>query len=754
MDTLVGGLDEISDNLDDRIEDLNNQVDDSIRNPQNYIRPTLRNEEWQCLLCFRRKNDQKLAMLHVKTHVSCEKCGKNWAGKLATSLHKSHVSNNCQGPKKIREKKYACQYCGQNKRRPGVLKDHIKTCQFKKAGAQTRFYPDQVTSSGKYLKKIREYICDFCGKIFSNRKANYNRHVETCFSRPEIEDQSFCSKCCKKFANPYRKSIHNCGHNCPNCGTNQKFPYKLRRHLKTCQSPVVKQEEILENDIENDQSQVPVKQELFENVPNAVEQPMIIDDDQVLVKQELLEHDEVLENAQNVIIKEEPLHMDQELEDDLLDDLEDPLDQPETKIQDPAMFIRQNESDTNWQCLLCFDTKSSRFTAIKHVKTHRCCDFCGKNWAGGSAAMITKRHLNICDLNPEIIKAKVCPWCGKVFQRPAWMETHAQNCEEKRPMIINFQVPVKQDLFENVENAIENVIENSQNAMKSAAHNKKDEIEQSMIIDDQVLVKLELLEHGEVLENAENVIENAQNAMKSAAPTNKDEIEQPMIIDDQVLVKQVLLEHGEVLENDAENIIENVVEIEEEPFDMNLEMEDDLEDPLEQPETKIQDPERFIRKNKSDSNWQCLLCFFTKSSRYLALRHVKTHQSCDFCGKNWAGKRASVMRSKHLKTNCKCKTLICFYCQRDLVMPSRLRKHILQCQKRPKTSATKTEYVCGYCGKWFQNRKKNHENHEKICNLNPEIVKTKTCPCCGKVFERPGWMECHAQNCKQKIKSE
>jgi hypothetical protein len=212
------------------------------------------------------------------------------------------------------------------------------------------------------------------------------------------------------------------------------------------------------------------------------------------------------------------------------------------------------------------------------------------------------------------------------------------------------RVPIKQELLEHGE-----VLERAENFPIKA--------EQPMIIDDQVLVQQEQLEHGEVLENADYVVKNTKNVIENDenAASISDEIEQPMIIDqDQVPVKlEPLIEHAENVENVFENV-ENLVLCKEELIgDVDIEDltdhdSDDSDYPSDQEKDefeylKLPDPKKYIRQCENVKMWQCLLCFASKPCKKVILRHVKTHKSCDECGKGFPIKANGMSINLHLK---------------------------------------------------------------------------------------------------------
>jgi hypothetical protein len=227
--------------------------------------------------------------------------------------------------------------------------------------------------------------------------------------------------------------------------------------------------------------------------------------------------------------------------------------------------------------------------------------------------------------------------------------------------------------------------------LKESASNSisNDEIEHPMIIDDQVLVKQEQLEHSEVLEN---VVENTKNVLESDenAASISDEIEQPMIIDDRVLVKEeildqtddMIIDHGQVpgvkqefldvLEQNYksdEQISESENQIDQKPIvpiQVDIDEDQNVEDfnPFDHPGdqvleqdplvqqffSKLPDPWNYIRKCLKQKRhfWQCLLCFNSKWLKCDILKHVNTHQSCDQCGKCWSGIISAKMLKNHL----------------------------------------------------------------------------------------------------------
>jgi hypothetical protein len=101
-------------------------------NNENNYRRQIGNATWQCLLCFRQSNTRAFASYHIKSHRSCDRCGKHFAGQL---------SSNTQ------------------------IKQHLKSC-----------------------KGVRKTTCHFCGTLMPNKKL-YNRdwkkHTAICIQNPD-----------------------------------------------------------------------------------------------------------------------------------------------------------------------------------------------------------------------------------------------------------------------------------------------------------------------------------------------------------------------------------------------------------------------------------------------------------------------------------------------------------------------------------------------------------------------------------------
>jgi hypothetical protein len=167
-DQCLGADDSVSLSLDpvDPLEHAGSASTININDSNNYVR-LLSTGQLQCLLCFHQSTSRSSAKNHLKSHVSCDRCGRNWAGKHAIYAKQSH-QKTCKGPKQT-----ICHFCGTSKHGPRRLNEHVKHCRL-------RLKLDKPTTKAK-----REYICQFCSKKFVNRSADLKRHLVTCIQNPD-----------------------------------------------------------------------------------------------------------------------------------------------------------------------------------------------------------------------------------------------------------------------------------------------------------------------------------------------------------------------------------------------------------------------------------------------------------------------------------------------------------------------------------------------------------------------------------------
>jgi hypothetical protein len=172
------------------------------------------------LLCFRQILNEDTAIKHVKTHRSCHRCGKNYAGASAKSCHIAHLKC-CKGPR------YAiCQFCGK-KRATLALNEHLKTCQ-----QRLKLDPPK-------------YVCNYCGKQFRNRLDSWQKHTMFCTQqRLKLEPPKYvCNYCGLRFRKSmiaWKKHTVMCTQNPDQIGTLIQTTFKTKT-----ESVVLPEEEIL-----------------------------------------------------------------------------------------------------------------------------------------------------------------------------------------------------------------------------------------------------------------------------------------------------------------------------------------------------------------------------------------------------------------------------------------------------------------------------------------------------------------------------
>jgi ribosomal protein L37E len=767
------------------------QLEDPLEHSRNTFKDCFRRTviwEWQCLLCFQQCQTRKSAIGHFKSHLSCDQCGKNFAGGNAANNLKCHKrkchepqQTTCQFCKLVyksprhmsyhlkqcaskpkpeseskKKKDFICHYCGIDKKNSNLLKEHLESC----------------VKGLKKRKKKNPMTCQHCGQVYRYPR-RLMAHLKNCVAKPKKE--TFCHFCGKDKKSPslLKEHLTSCGGyeesmnpmTCLFCGIIYKNAACVKYHLKTC---TYKPKSVGEK--------VPKNEDLEEEI----EHPMIIDQDQVPVKQEPLKASRVtlatvsrvtratasqvtrvtrstasratlatvsratarskkdLKDDQ-VPVKKEPLEHGEDLDDDMVDDSEEnPFSDGESQlvwletainfgdldrlnfdnyvhskrgdweclvcfhhskdkhlamhhfkshlscqkcgktwndqnsidkkiqnltkhqkkcrwIPDPAIAIA-NENDhsvtislgplgqssgldlnnlenfvrelanRDWQCLLCFHTSTTRTTAKTHLKTHISCNRCGKNWAGLKATERLRCHQKSCRGPKQLI----CHFCGLRQKRPSYLKRHLKNCKTKRKMV------------ENAENVIEYEVPTP--------------VKQELL--DEVDVKQEVIDQDNNFDHPGDQEQQEQQ-----------ELERLKIPGTEIHIRQ------------SENQV-FVEEEEEEPLNDQEYLE---QNPLVQSGgTSIfkseEDYDNYLRHIVSTGQWQCLLCFSQKATQNLAKIHIKSHISCERCGKNWAGRRASISLKSHLKTCQGRKETICQFCGIWKQNPSRLKEHEKYCQ--------------------------------------------------------------------------
>jgi transcription elongation factor Elf1 len=131
-----------------------------MKNLYKYLRQTVTGQQWQCLLCFRRSTSIYFAKMHLKSHYSCDRCGRNFAG-AAAKYHFNRHQQSCKGPRNG-----TCQFCGTLKPM-GKLVEHLKTCR----------------------KNPTKYDCNYCGLQFKTKImdhiGDWKKHTAICAQNPD-----------------------------------------------------------------------------------------------------------------------------------------------------------------------------------------------------------------------------------------------------------------------------------------------------------------------------------------------------------------------------------------------------------------------------------------------------------------------------------------------------------------------------------------------------------------------------------------
>jgi hypothetical protein len=117
-------------------------------------------------------------------------------------------------------------------------------------------------------------------------------------------------------------------------------------------------------------------------------------------------------------------------------DVDPLLDQDQSiEISDPDNYVRSTWTGA-WQCLLCFHQASTRNFAKKHVKTHRCCDRCGRNWAGKGTIFRLRSHQKTCRGR----KQTICQFCGTQTKDPSSLRQHLSYCRFKQRIVAKLEI--------------------------------------------------------------------------------------------------------------------------------------------------------------------------------------------------------------------------------------------------------------------------------------------------------------------------
>ena len=169
-----------------------------------------RKDIFVCEVCAESFSHQGLLKNHLKTHspkFACKNCPEIYTTKRDLERHeKVHL------PKKTKPKKFPCSICQAVLTSSYNLKRHKDQLHNKIVTSNGSFFLIAPgTSVKKRKKKNQTKICSNCGvKIAHSR--NFKRHILSC-----LEKTGKLNKC--KY-----------------CSYTSKFPFNVRRHMKTCEA--------------------------------------------------------------------------------------------------------------------------------------------------------------------------------------------------------------------------------------------------------------------------------------------------------------------------------------------------------------------------------------------------------------------------------------------------------------------------------------------------------------------------------------